>query len=1338
MRITFTMQANTYFNTVSSSLNGMMDASNKVTSGRDLTSPEQNATGYISAYNTQRMIDEMNQFSANAENAFNWLTNADTELASALELISAAKNSFAIGGASSDQDAASRLALAGDVAGIYDSLFDIANASYNGRYIFGGFETDTKPFENEGSEIDNVVSHTQNGGEVSTKHVYEDFPELESGPYTIKMTVNNNIATLQVLDESGKPILIDSNGSDEAGANGNKSGTSMTFEYKAGTIIDTGRGITVTMPEDPNTANLTLSFDYKAGSEMAYTGDDNILYSQIGYNEEVAINMPGSTIFSQTYKTIQGTKFNTTFGLPATESTYFSQLDKTNTSFGDSIDLSGTDYNGIPVGSAQLAAPVDAELDLSKATEQERTLMVTYSDQLYKIVVPQAAYKDSEALSDAINQQLKYAEYMGSLDEIPANLDKDLYPNFVANQLTAGAGSVPNDNPTNMLVDLSTQISASPDGGRLNFASSATGDNVRFTITGLSQNALGFDDLTLGANGKDTTFELGKEYSSEYVQTIKTTHDAVDFTNPGHITIDGTLVRLPSVTIDPGTGVQTPSQRELELQINEALRSEGFGFGVTAKIVPTVGGAAGEYDLSLSRTNNNMSAEAELSTTHLDTAGVVDLQKSPSMWVDSVRPDEKTIGDFMSFIEDLYGESVDASIVDGKITLTDLRSGESKTSISIKPQNEGFEYVAYDVNTNLTVKGSYTGNFPDEWQIETNYDNVTGQLDVSIRNQENKVIFESTKQPYFGEDIELPYGLSISPDTSVPNSMTRINVSATPGLEFGNINVIEDGSNINIFRSLTNLEHALKYNIVNNGYSEPTAWENESLKSTATPYLSGDFTGAYNDNWHYEIASGGSNEFYLQNEYKATTGEVRFDPAMLGDIAFEIDYYDKETNTLRQIPINIDLAAATPPLANSEEVQEYILNELNNNQTLLDLDLSFEDKDGTIQINSGSGTAIANFTTTATGADRERTQFILGLDIMKNEALELPITNTPAMNNTTINIGGTDVTIPMPVGGFADEEALELAVNNAIAGAGLTDVQAGLIDGAMVFTRNNIEVEASYNAAVGANDNWLGLAVVTDSQVFSAGIQAPMTDLSESTPDQRTLNFKYNTAAGEQNVAIILPQQAYEDIADMVDEINEQLATSYAPATPDLRAIVAEDGTIAFANDDNSITEGLVVQGDHEGTLGFPAAGDKVTVKVTGENGSPIQELTLDSAGETEDVGDGVKLGFDAGSLFATDSFSTAVGSGIDREISVLDAAEQQILLAVTTVGNRGSRVESTMYFQETLVTNAESDKAGYLGSTEADIAQATTDWNLSITAYESALSVTGRLMSISLLDFLR
>ena len=151
--------------------------------------------------------------------------------------------------------------------------------------------------------------------------------ELKSGKYTAKVTVKDGIAKLQLYDEKGNVVILDSNGSDESGGLGNKSAVSMSFEYEAGKVINTGRGISFKMPEDLNNpTSIVMEFDYKSGSEITYQGDNGYIYTQIGYSQDIAVNMPGSNIFTQSGMVLQGSAFNTVNGMSATLNTLFSNF----------------------------------------------------------------------------------------------------------------------------------------------------------------------------------------------------------------------------------------------------------------------------------------------------------------------------------------------------------------------------------------------------------------------------------------------------------------------------------------------------------------------------------------------------------------------------------------------------------------------------------------------------------------------------------------------------------------------------------------------------------------------------------------------------------------------------------------------------------------------------------------------------------------------------------------------------------------------------------------------------------------------------------------------------
>ena len=1433
MRITFNMQANKYIGSISNSLSAISEAQDKVTLKRSLLNPEDNASAYIAAFSVQRMIDDLKQFTANGQSASKWLTDADNALQGAMDLVSQAKNEYAIGGNSDSNNAESREAMADKVLEIYDTLMDIANSTSTGQYLFSGFNTATKPFQSGGNLVSAVTSLSRNGGEVASKSVFSDLPELKSGKYTARITVTNGVGTMTLIDDAGNKMLLDSNGSDESGKKGNGSANELTFEYKPGAIINTGRGISIKMPDSDQSA-VNLQFTYKAGSEMNYSGDMGTILTQIGYNQDVAINVSGGNIFTQSYKTLTGTKLNTVNGLAATLSSYFSQLDKASANMGDSIKISGADHMGNPVGAAKVLSPINPQVNLSNASEDERTLLLGYGDKMYKVVIPQAAYKSADDLSAAINDQLKYAEYVGNIDVPDAGWDNmGAYSSSVMTKIKNGnfEGEITEVGKQKYSLDLSSEIKVASDGDRLQFVTSKTGDNVRLTVSGKERNMLGFKNITVGSKGKDTTFEIGYEFNRDGVSQIKTTHSEIDMNKSADYTffINGTMIKINKpatakttylypgqtfptgagdpdykVTIngkeitvpagdfdgtdagaitainkaivaaglgsearatkinDPNAGVLTVETvsptviKDIEFELDKAIKAAGLGFSYGASVKQSAPPAnLGVYDITFTMNNNNIDRDTQLNTSFYDTTKL-----PPASYMESFTPNrygtnaakEHTLNDLAIFIKDLYDDSVSVSMENGKLVIRDLRSGTSRFGVNINCVNQG---ISHPSDQSTVMGGKYVGAKNDEWKVHvitTLTKSHQRDVRVIVQDSAGTEIYNQITENYLGGEIKLPYGVTITPNTmgikdTNPMETEKISVfdvslTARGNVGFGDMNVTEDGKNVNIFRSLQNLAGALKNNITKNGFSEPTAWKDTSLSSTASPYFDGAFKGSFNDNWKFEVEpSGGKNDIFLQNEYTQKTGEIYYEQSLIdklgSKISFGIDLYDNISGTSKRVNVNIDFSAANPQVTDSASAKNFILKELNANEELIKQGVRFADSyDGKIIMQSGSGTKIATFANTAiTENARALTAAVMNFDVVSNGKLEYPIEIKADSKITFSNPERDDITLP--VGTYDNKDDLLAAVNNELKVTTNGRITAIIDSSGGIGFKNQSGAYVEAIAPANGTANPLNISIVSgQTNIFAPAAQKPKTDLSEADEEARTLKFSYvrGTPPREATAIVTLEKKSYGSAEEIALAINEKLVPA-GIASGELKAVVESGGKLIFAGDNlfNSIT----VQGDASATLGFTKAGDEAKIKVTGSDGSLVQDITLSTANKINHVSDGLYLGFDKGMLKATDSFSAAVGSGIENEIDVLDQAEKQILAAVSLVGNRGSRVESVAKFQETLVTSSEKTKAQYLGSSDLDQIKATADLQMAKTAYEAALAAAGTISKISLLDFL-
>jgi flagellin-like hook-associated protein FlgL len=1402
MRVTYNYLNMRYLTGVQNTLNDVADGLEKVTKGRNLLNPEDDPVNYITALSIQTTLDEYKQFNRNAENALTWLENADNELQEASELLSNALNEYAVYGMNDSQNATSRKALAGDVQGIIDELLTVANASYMGRYLFSGYETQTEPYTYQDREVSSVVSNI-NGGEVTARKLYGDMPELEEGSYTMKVTVTNGVAQVSVYDSQNNKVLLDTNGSDESAGNGNIADYTLTTAYYEGMVINTGVGVGVKLPEGVDMEGRTLSVDYyyKPGDDITYAGDDGEITTSVGYSSDVTINVSGQQIFSETNRTLRSTLVNTSNGLDVTSTTYFSNIDGANANLADSIRISGTDHNGYKVGIAKLSAPSNVSLDMSEATEEERTVTLKYADEEFDLTVAQKGYQDMDDVVYALNRELE----------------------------KQGLGS---------------EISAVNDGDRVMFISSRAGDHVEIQAKGSINNKLGFEDstptdstdFTFKAAGTDTVFEYGY---SNFTNDVKITFQNDTATggtdNRANFPV-GTnqiFVNGEAIEFDVNAG---DTDQDIEDSINQSLKDNGFAFTVTADVTATA--TADMYDLTLKLHNVNYTNDTELTAKVTTASGLDQYQSSTPRASDYPNTTEKRVSDFTDFIENLYNGGVDAYMEDGKLVVQDIRSGSSKLSFTLSENNTGIGYPMLE--DSVTLSGKYTGTKDDTWSFNITVDEkdpldpADDTLSINVRDAAGNTIYKDTmlKDEYYGQDINISKGVSINLGDIDLSTSFKVDLKANSSVGFGDMNIIEDGSNVDTFRSLTNLYNALNLNIPESGIGAPSAWRDESLSSTSTPYFDGTFRGNYNEELIFEImATNNLTEMYIQSEQNFTSTNLQYIPN--SDIDFDLVVRDGDTVYTKNIFIDQDdifnglaspdtgTSASSLSLSSNSKLTLYyqdsgiwsqtdvtvpagtyltvndvaaainadpalpaglsavgnpdgtisfatggtvtdvavsgdsgealgfehfepedliadaVKEQVKTDLTLSDLEVKTYYEDGQLIIKSGSGTHEISMNANNDGTNM---MFINGRTGTGSYPVDLEFSTTQVLDLTYFDTGTSTWTTtqvsfpPDPSGEYSDTAALVASAVGLPAGVTLSSDTSG----ALVFdqggTVTSLTVSANVAASGGTNASDTILGFYNQSGVNSINaVQEPTYSLAESSVGERTISFSYNDGIAK-TASITIDAKDYADLDEMITEINSKLADEGLAGN--ITAESVGGNKISFSYNDTAYSS-FHVSGDYEATLGFFKAGTESQVKVTGSDGELIAVYTVDTANETTHIVDGVYSGYDEGYLYATDSFTTAVGSGIEYELSVLEKAETQVTGSLTTVGTRVNRVESSINFYTTMSTTNEEIKAEYIGASAADQTAAITEYQLALQAYETTLSATARMLSVSLLDYL-
>lgn len=1269
MRVTYNYMTMKYLSGIQQNLSTLTQSNEKVGAGRSLLNPEDDPVNYASALNVQRLIDDSAQYTRNAENALTWLTNEDNELQRAVDIVSKAKNEIAIYGINDSQNATSRKALAGEVSNLLAELVDISNAQYNGQYIFGGFETDTIPFEEADREVSGVVANIAESNVIVRKK-YGDLTELSEGLYHITATINNGMVSVSMTDSRFNTVVLDTNGTDETNGNGNMTSDTLTIKYEQGMVINTGLGVGISLPDKNLDGQvLKLDFNYKPGNDLQYLGDDGELQTNIGSNQKVTLNVTGEDVFMETFKTLKGTVTNTVNGLPATETSMFSKLDGSNISFGDSITIDGTDHNGYKVGIAKVLAPQSVELDMTEASDDERTLTLQYGGETYSLILEQDSYENTEEVAFALNRLVDNIPYLGD------------------------------------------EIEVGHDGDRLLFTTTKSGSDVSLSITGSPYNKLGFTSLPQTGTGSNTTFNL---YYDGFNQTVQNTHSGITIAasaSPGTAHtyyINDTAVTFNAVTGDTAADLQT--------KLNDALAAAGFDSTVDASISDLGGGT---YDVVFSMFNYNADNTTYLST-KTDNGTVADYQFSTPRDADYPQGAEKSISDFLEFVENLYDNSIDASMENGQLVIEDLRSGTSRLTFNMDESNTGIGHPNLDPR--VIVSGNYTGSYDDTWDIDVNIAGGNIQIDVTDKN--GNLIFDNTTAPlsqanYRGQEIQIAEGVSITLGQIAVSTSIRLDLTADTNLSFGDMNVTEQGSNVNVFRSLQNLYDALNLDIPDSGIGEPSAWADETLNSTAVPYFDGEFTGNYNDLLTYEIQTyNNSSEFFIQSELTYKTNDVIAYPTD-NDIDFDININSGGTLYTK----NITVAAGS--YADETELLNNIIDLVNTDSTFQGLGVHAKASGGKLVLESGSG-----MNELSVNYNNQDTIFTFGLERSGTTGVTTPPLTYAA--DATLDVNYYDgsnwqtATVTVPAGTYADRDAVLAEVTNDLGGTNISAAYSA--DGYLVF---NPSAPTTDVVVSGDTDATLGFYEIQSTNSIESTLE-PSLNLEDTTIAQRTLSFSYTSGGTDFTESIVIDDKKYANLDELLANIDSKLT---AAGLTDINVTSHNGNRLAF--EFSAPTTNLHVSGDYEGVTGFYKAGEEAKIKVTGQDGELIAEYKVNTANQKYAVADGVYNYFDSGYLYSTDTFTGAVGSGIEHEIPVLDLAETQVLKSLTLVGTRQNRVDSAITFHETLTYTNENIKAGYVGSTTIDQAKNIAEYQMAQQAYEAALSTTAKIMQLSLLNFI-
>ncbi|MDI3534660.1 MAG: flagellar hook-associated protein 3 FlgL [Thermosediminibacterales bacterium] len=152
MRVTNKLLINNFMRNLNYNLKKMKNAQYKLSSGHEIEVASDDPVGASMIMKLKSDLADIRQHMKNVDDAKSWLDYTETALINVGEAIQRLREIVVYGanGSLSDDD---RYALAEEVKQLKSHILQEANASYAGRYIFGGYKTDKPPFDDSAAYI---------------------------------------------------------------------------------------------------------------------------------------------------------------------------------------------------------------------------------------------------------------------------------------------------------------------------------------------------------------------------------------------------------------------------------------------------------------------------------------------------------------------------------------------------------------------------------------------------------------------------------------------------------------------------------------------------------------------------------------------------------------------------------------------------------------------------------------------------------------------------------------------------------------------------------------------------------------------------------------------------------------------------------------------------------------------------------------------------------------------------------------------------------------------------------------------------------------------------------
>lgn len=246
MRITQNILYNTYVSDMMKRQASIYETTLQLSTGKKVNKPADDPVNASKIISSKSLLSTYEQYAKNIDSGLAYMDITEKTLGNVKDILSKMQET-AVSQATGTADATSRAGAATLVSDLYDQLLSLANTSYDGKRIFGGYETGAAPFDQAGAYSGdankqsirigegNYVTIGVNGGEV--------FKGVGGG-IDIFQTVTDLVTALGANDQAGIQASIGS--------------LESSFSQVSNAVADIGGKVTRLTDAQTGLSNLTV------------------------------------------------------------------------------------------------------------------------------------------------------------------------------------------------------------------------------------------------------------------------------------------------------------------------------------------------------------------------------------------------------------------------------------------------------------------------------------------------------------------------------------------------------------------------------------------------------------------------------------------------------------------------------------------------------------------------------------------------------------------------------------------------------------------------------------------------------------------------------------------------------------------------------------------------------------------------------------------------------------------------------------------------------------------------------------------------------------------------